>query len=758
VHSSGLSPLEQADEKGVTIGAMGLRAGAFAVFATATACLSEPPRPQNQSDGGPPPPAMDWTAITAARVHSCGIRGDGTLWCWGRNDNGQLGTSSSDVEDDVPTRVGSTTWSAVSAGGAHTCAIDTGEGLWCWGDDTYGELGIGSSGASFEPTQVGGSWIAVASGLIHTCAIRTDGSLWCWGDNSYGALGNGSDNNAIVPVEVAGSGAPTTWTAVAAAVEFTCAIAIDQSLWCWGFDVVGSLGDGENGTEETPVPSGSASDRWTQIAAGGYTACGILTDGSMKCWGQGNDGELGNDSTNGSTTPVVVGHGDTWKSITVGSEHACGIDTSDALYCWGANTTGQLAMATTEMLESSPAMVTSPQGTWLAVAGGDAHTCAIDSTNALWCAGLDGGGQLGSAGGGSRTMPTHIGSAMHVALGGDVINGTGDTACSIDGNAQLACWGNNANGAVGDTTLLDRDVPTAISFGEGSVQSVAVSNHVCAIDGADALYCWGYNTEGAIGDGSVTDRSAPVPIAGLWASVATSRHTCAIDAMGSSSCWGLNDVGQTGQLETIPYVVSPAPIEDTFMPIAVGDVHSCGIIAESVVCWGDQTYGELGSSAAAGGPNPVEVAGLPLSADLVAGGLDTCAGMSGTFECWGKNDHGQLGNQTSTDAATPIPFTLPGTWFAIAIGENHACGVTTDNTLQCWGANDYGQLGLGSFTEYHEPRTVGSGSDWASVSVGVDDTCALTTNNDLYCWGRNLEGEVGDGSAWRSTLLQVAAP
>jgi alpha-tubulin suppressor-like RCC1 family protein len=733
---------------------MRLRVGVIAVSIAASACLSEPPRPSGQLDApGPPPTGPGWSSITAGTLHSCGIRVDGTLWCWGRNDSGQIGTSSSDSEDDVPVQIGSGTWSAVSAGGIHTCAIDTDQQLWCWGDDGLGELGIGSNGGPmFQPAQVDGTWLAVSSGQFHTCGIKTDASIWCWGDNSVGELGDGSDAGSNVPTAIVETSAPTEWHDVAAADDFTCAIGADQSMWCWGTDVYGSLGDSGGTIVFAPVPSGSAGDRWDQLAAGGETACGVLVDGGMKCWGEGTSGQLGNDTTSSSNVPVAVGHGETWKSVAVGFDFACGIESNNGLYCWGANAMGQLGATTPEMFESSPVMVASGSDAWLAVAGGAAHTCAIDSTSALWCAGLD-GGQLGSADGGSRTTPVQVsGTSIQIAVGGDITGGYGETACSIDDHKAVSCWGFNGFGAVGDGTTIDRDVPTSIMVGSGGVESISVSDHVCAIDITSNLYCWGYNEEGGVGDSTMTDRASPVNITGLWSSVATSRHTCAIPLAGDTECWGYNPVGETGQTGG-PNTLSPADTSHGYTSIGVGDAHSCGIASGQVMCWGDSTFGELGTEGMSGGPTPVTVTGL--SADtLVVGGADTCGAMGTTFSCCGKNDHGQLGNQTATLGGTATPSQLPGTWDQIAIGENHACGVMVGGTLACWGANNFGQLGLGSFVEYHEPQAVGT-STWTNVAVGVDDTCAISASGALYCWGRNLEGEVGDGAAWRSTFLPV---
>jgi alpha-tubulin suppressor-like RCC1 family protein len=747
-----------------------LRVPAILVFATA--CLSQPPPPAADGggggDGGMPPPAS-WSSVAAGTIHTCGIRADKTLWCWGRNDSGQLG--SGDVEQDVPEQVGSATWSAVAAGGIDTCAIDSFDGLWCWGDNTAGQLGTGASSQTpvVAPTPVGSdAWSAIAVGGSHTCGLHTDGSLWCWGIDANGELGINSFAEMAVPTEVGpgsnyGSDIPTSWSAVAIAEAFSCAIATDASLWCWG----GSLSDGNGQAFAFPVLVGSAGDRWKQIAAGGTTACGLHTDGSLACWGGNGSGQVGNDSTAPASTPVTVGAGPiasaTWTAVAVGLAHSCAIQTTGALYCWGNNVDGQLGSATSEAYTTLPVPITSPSVSWQTLALGDAHTCAIDTDHHMWCVGQN-GGQLGTLIGGSRTTPELIGSAMAVAVGADLSGNTGGTACAIETNGALACWGNNANGAVGDGTTSNRDMPTPIAAGDRWL-SVAVSDHVCATDVGSSLYCWGNNDNGAIGNDSDVDQVTPLALdIGASHSVAVGRHTCILDNGGGAYCWGFNRTGQTG-VSGGSNVATPQPVSAPWSTIAAGDVHTCGINElGSALCWGDDSYGELGSGsgevgAGAANPTPELVAGLPAGPydQLALGGGYTCIGSASAgsnFWCFGDNTNGQIGNQNAGSTVT-TPFWLPGNWLQLSAGEAHTCGVAADHTLSCWGDNAYGQLGLGTFAEFHEPHAVGSDTDWQTVAAGQHDTCALKTTGALYCWGRNLEGELGDGTAWQSTFALV---
>jgi Regulator of chromosome condensation (RCC1) repeat len=192
--------------------------------------------------------------VSAGGLHTCTVKTDHTLWCWGSNFYGQLGDATT-TNRTVPVQVGghASDWASVAAGASHTCAVKTDHTLWCWGLNGDGEFGDGTTTNSLVPVQVGGhasDWAAVAAGALHTCAVKTDGTLWCWGDNTFGQLGDGSMTNSLVPVQV--SGQATDWAVVTAGEFHTCAARTDHTLWCWGWNPDGQLGNGS--TTGSPVP------------------------------------------------------------------------------------------------------------------------------------------------------------------------------------------------------------------------------------------------------------------------------------------------------------------------------------------------------------------------------------------------------------------------------------------------------------------------------------------------------------------------
>jgi alpha-tubulin suppressor-like RCC1 family protein len=180
------------------------------------------------------------------------LREDGSLWCWGNNSDGQLGDGTT-LDQNTPQKImPEATWRSVGSGDFHTCAIRTDGSLWCWGDNQFGQLGDATTNASAAPGRIGDSddWLAVALGDYHTCARRLDNSIWCWGSNAYGQLGDGSDTEMrLTPVQTTSE---SRWIDLTAGNDHTCGLWNDESLWCWGRNSYGQLGDGSDKNRSLP--------------------------------------------------------------------------------------------------------------------------------------------------------------------------------------------------------------------------------------------------------------------------------------------------------------------------------------------------------------------------------------------------------------------------------------------------------------------------------------------------------------------------
>ena len=261
--------------------------------------------------------ATDWTQVAAGSRHSCGIRGTGTLWCWGWNAYGELGDGTNN-SSSVPVQVGTASdWTRVTAD-RHTCGIRGAGTLWCWGRNSDGQLGDGSYTDSNVPVQEASEatdWTQVAAGRGHSCGIRGTGTLWCWGRNADGELGDGSYSSSSVPVQV---GTASDWTRVSAGAWVSCGIRGGGTLWCWGDNYYGQLGVGSYTDSNVPVQEATGATDWTRVVAGPFHSCGIRRPGTLWCWGLNVHGQLGNGTDTFSNVPVQEATAATdWTDIAV---------------------------------------------------------------------------------------------------------------------------------------------------------------------------------------------------------------------------------------------------------------------------------------------------------------------------------------------------------------------------------------------------------------------------------------------------------
>jgi alpha-tubulin suppressor-like RCC1 family protein len=286
-----------------------------------------------------------WASIIADYEDTCAIRTDATLWCWGFDGSGDPPDRPTQVTTPAPGG-----WTSITTGGGHTCAIRTDATLWCWGANYDGQLGLGNHSEPDLPQQVTTpareGWASVTAGVNHTCATRTDATLWCWGENDNGQLGTDSPGAPDLPQQVT-TPARGGWARVTAAGDDTCATRTGATLWCWGQNGERQLGIGNYSDQALPrqviTP---AADGWASVTVGGDYACGIRADATLWCWGYNGDGELGlgnhtpHDRPRPVTTPVAGG----WASVTADGASTCGIRTGGTLWCWGDNSDGQLGI------------------------------------------------------------------------------------------------------------------------------------------------------------------------------------------------------------------------------------------------------------------------------------------------------------------------------------------------------------------------------------------------------------------------------
>jgi len=363
-------------------------------------------------------------------------------------------------------------WAHIAAGSFYTCGIRAGGTLWCWGYDGFGELGIGRRAFNTiqdRPRQVTtpapGGWASIAADGNHNCAIRLNSTLWCWGANEVGQLGIGNQTSQNRPRQVT-TPAPGGWVSVSAGGDDTCARRTGGTLWCWGNNFEGQLGIGSHTNQDRPQPvTTPAPGDWASITAGEFQTCGIRPGGTLWCWGQNDHGQLGIGSDTDQDQPVQVttpAPGG-WAAVTSGESHTCATRTGGTLWCWGENDWGQLGIGG-DTDQNQPAQVTTPAPDgWASVSagGGSVHTCATRTGGTLWCWGFNAWGQLGIGSEANQDRPVQV--TTPEPGGWAAVSAGGGHTCAIRTGRSLWCWGYNGLGELGIGNITDQDRPQLVS-------------------------------------------------------------------------------------------------------------------------------------------------------------------------------------------------------------------------------------------------------------------------------------------------------
>ncbi|MDI6788261.1 MAG: hypothetical protein QME51_07810 [Planctomycetota bacterium] len=347
-----------------------------------------------------------WSKASAGGESTLAIKNNGTLWAWGDNNYGQLGDGTSNSSLYTPVQVlPGTTWATVASSPSmiygHTVAIKSDGTLWACGSNYYGQLGDGSYTDKNPPVQIGTAknWTAIATGDGHTLALSTTGTattLWAWGKNYSGQLGDGTGVDRIVPTKI---GTSTNWMAIATGSYHSVALKSDGTLWAWGNNTSGELGDGTYTVRASPTKIGTATN-WSKIACGERHTLAIKTDGTLWAWGLNDDGQLGDGTTVGKIVPTKIGTATNWSKVAAGpgsftgGPHSAGIRTDGSLWTWGNNDDGKLGDGT-EINRSTPTRIGTATN-WADVSCGIYHTIGRKTDGTLWGWGNSINGQLGT--------------------------------------------------------------------------------------------------------------------------------------------------------------------------------------------------------------------------------------------------------------------------------------------------------------------------------------------------------------------------
>jgi alpha-tubulin suppressor-like RCC1 family protein len=591
-----------------------------------------------------------WANISAGNLHTCAIKTDGTLWCWGYNEYGRLGTGDQG-QRPTPTQIPGTTWNTIDVGDQHSCATKTDGTLWCWGNNENGQLGTGDTNSRFSPTQIPGTtWSSVESGGYHSCATKTDNTLWCWGYNAYGQLGSGDTTNRNSPTQIPG----TNWRMIAGGYfHHTCATKSDNTLWCWGFNAYGELGTGDTTNQNAPTQIPGTT--WETIIAGGYHSCATKTDNTLWCWGLNAYSQLGTGDTTNRNSPTQI-PGTTWETIFAGGlVHMCATKTDDTLWCWGYNLNGQLGIGDITD-RSTPAQI--PGTTWKTIAAGGEHTCAIKTDGTLWCWGYNWKGQIGTSDTNNRSTPTQIG---------------GVTYASLIPAARPSAPTNVAVTSKTETTV-------ALSWTAGDDGGRPITDYVIQ-----------YSSNGTIWNtfDDETSIATSTTITGLTRSTNYQFRVAQITIEGSSTTTTTSgvpaivpspptDIRFTGRTNTSISITWSAPDDDGGQPITDYLVE----------------YSINGTNSWA-----TFVREISTITNATITGLNQ--GVAYQVRVSAVNIEGESSPAQEVTSA----------WANISTDDWHTCATKTDDTLWCWGYNGRSQLGTGDTNIRTTPTQI-TGTNW----------------------------------------------
>ncbi len=354
--------------------------------------------------------AQCWQQVAGGAEFTLAVKTDGTLWAWGRNNTGQL-ASGNNFNYILPHQIGSDTdWKQVAAGGGFAHAIKNDGTLWAWGTNSYGAIGDGTFNGFYRtPMQVGtaNNWKQVVDGNNFTLVLKTDGTLWGWGSNFYGLQGNGvrgSETDVAVPTQI---GTANDW--VKFDLHSMCIIALKNNgtIWTWGFNSFGILGNGTTNHAFIPTQVGTDTD-WADISMGSSHACAVKTNGSLWTWGESYNGELGNGTTIANQlSPQQAGTDLDWKSVSAGPLYTLATKNNGTVWSWGFNNRGQLGVSGS--FSNIPVQVGLTGSYDQVEASSSQHSMALKTDGTIWAWGMNSYGQLGTGVAGNSSTPTDIG-------------------------------------------------------------------------------------------------------------------------------------------------------------------------------------------------------------------------------------------------------------------------------------------------------------------------------------------------------------
>jgi len=663
----------------------------------------------------------DVLQLSLGIYHTVALTKNGYILSWGANYYGQLGDGTTDERYTPVQVVGINNAIHISSGFEHSCALLSNGTIYCWGANYYGQLGIGSDDNNPHPipTQVIGltNVVNISSGYYHNCAIKRDGTVWCWGYNLYGQLGDGTRNDRYTPVQVQGL---SNVVQIALGNAHSCALKSDGTVYCWGYNYFGQLGDGTTDNRYTPVQVQGLSNV-VQIALGAHHSCALKSDGTVWCWGANYVGQLGDGTTDDRYTPVQVQGLSNVVQIALGGYHSCALKSDGTVWCWGGNYWGQLGDGTTDE-RYTPVQVVGINNA-IHISSGFEHSCALLSNGTIYCWGRNDFGQLGvgyyNIDPNPYPLPVVGGEpTVYICLHGEsLLVDTGTYV--LDVNFDYDKYGFSHYESSGDIHIVDESSKTTTVeiFGDGSIIAFL---YQIIVPPPPTIYYIYFNATDQFGrfvplsvyiDGNVYSAGSVIPLTRGTHSI---QSFIPVEYRYVFVRW----ISKYGNITiSDPY--------NSFASIEVNGNDTLTLVSKYVPKYKVNCY--IYTTAY----TPVYDAYIIFNTktlDEMAPGFYITCGMTytGSIYCWGENV-----------GATPVRQESITGVIQMSCGDGFCCYVHNYGNRQvvsCFGDS----LGK-SYPLIFDVDVI-------QVASGFRHACALLANGSVYCWGINIFGQIGVGS------------
>lgn len=593
-----------------------------------------------------------WIDISAGFDHTCGLTKAGKVYCWGDNAKGQTATNISTAYRTNPTIINTGDVTAnekfyfIKAGSRKTCGITNLGKVYCWGFDANDSLGIGGTGDADSPKllittnfSAGEYAIDINAGGSSNCLVTNLGYAYCMGYNMSGELGVGNTSAATIPTKVVMTNLATgeLFKSISGRGSYVCALTNMGNNFCWGgSNTYGQQGSG-TGMRNKPTAMTMTNmptyNGFKSVYAGATSSCGLATNGKIFCWGDSASGALANgvSASNIVKKPTAASYanlptGGRFLQMSFGVALA----SDNKIYTWGADTNGVMGNGVSVVDHLIPTEVDSSAITSgiLKVSGTDTHKCALTTDGKIYCWGDNTEGQIGDGTNSTAHSPTEVNASLNTAEGFRDVHTAPGISCALTNQARAFCWGNGANGGLGNGGTADNNTPVLVSSSGLNAGEFYVKVRVgLALTSKGRLLSWGDNTYGEAGRGT------------------------------------------TGGGFNTPAVISTGDVasDEQFSDFNVSDNHRCGLTTKSkLYCWGFNSNGQLGDNSTANKNVPTLVAAGP---DIGLGEKYRSIGsLSSNFSCvtttwdrtmcFGAGTSGQLGDGTAVDSLVPISVNI----------------------------------------------------------------------------------------------------